>query len=49
VPQVAVTFNDPQGTPTAPKNPDKLPTDVAEEYAGPSTPFLTGEDALKGQ
>jgi hypothetical protein len=26
-----------------------MPSDLADDYAGPSTPFLTAEDALKGE
>lgn len=46
VPQVALTFNDPNGEPVPPTNPDRLPQDVAEEFAGEGTPFRTGQDAL---
>ena len=47
--QVAVTFNDPNGSPVAPKNPDKLPMELAMEFSGLDTSFPTAEDALKGQ
>ena len=49
VSQVAVTFNDPNGSPVPPKNPDRLPLDIAAEYSGEGTAFPTPEDALKGR
>lgn len=48
VSQVATTFNDLAGMPVPPKNADRLPRDMAEEYAGDGTFFLTAEDALTG-
>ncbi|EIW70012.1 hypothetical protein TREMEDRAFT_71488 [Tremella mesenterica DSM 1558] len=45
--QVATTFNEAEGSPVPPTNPDKMPLDLAAEYAGEGTPFLTGESALK--
>lgn len=32
----------------APTNPEKKPLDLAEEYAGPNTPYSTAERALQG-
>ncbi|KAL1411070.1 Transcription elongation factor spt6 [Vanrija albida] len=46
VPSVAVTFNDPQGVPVPPTNPDRLPLEVAEEYSGEGTHFPSAESAL---
>jgi hypothetical protein len=46
---VATTFNDLAGTPVPPKNADRLPKDIAEEYAGEGTFFFTAEDALNGE
>ena len=47
--QVAVNLNDPNGSQVAPKNPDKLPMELAMEFSGPDTSFTTPEDALKGE
>lgn len=49
VSQVAVTFNDLNGNPVPPKNPERLPVDLAEEYSASGTMFPTPEDALKGK
>jgi len=49
VSQVAVTFNDLNGTPVPPKNPERLPMDLAAEFAGKETSFPAPEDALKGE
>lgn len=46
VSQVAVTFNDPNGEPKAPVTPDRMPNDVAAEFAGDNTMFRAPQDAL---
>ncbi|WVW82891.1 transcription elongation factor SPT6 [Kwoniella bestiolae CBS 10118] len=47
VPQVATTFNEPEGQPIPPKNAEKLPNDLAEEFSGPGTAFGSPELALQ--
>ncbi|WWC60952.1 transcription elongation factor SPT6 [Kwoniella dejecticola CBS 10117] len=47
VSQVATTFNEPEGQPIPPKNADKLPNDLAEEFAGQGTAFGSPESALQ--
>ncbi|WVF72010.1 transcription elongation factor SPT6 [Kwoniella sp. CBS 6097] len=47
VSEVAMTFNDPEGVPVPPKNVDKLPTDLAEEFAGSGLAFSTADQALR--
>ncbi|WWD16106.1 transcription elongation factor SPT6 [Kwoniella shandongensis] len=46
VSQVATTFNEPEGQPIPPKNPDRLPNDLAEEFSGEGTLFSSPESAL---
>jgi transcription elongation factor SPT6 len=48
VPTVAVSFNDSDGVVRPPQDADQAPLDLAEEFAGTGTPFLSGGDALKG-
>ncbi|WVR05399.1 transcription elongation factor SPT6 [Kwoniella sp. DSM 27419] len=47
VSQVATTFNEPEGQPVPPKNADKMPTDLAGEFAGEGSAFGGPEQALK--
>ncbi|KAK4686395.1 transcription elongation factor SPT6, partial [Tremellales sp. Uapishka_1] len=47
VPQVATTFNDPNGSPQQPKNAERLPRDLAEDFSGPGTLFASPEQALR--
>lgn len=49
VSQIAVTFNDAEGVPVPPSNPEKLPMDLAEEYSGSGTYFIGAVDALAGE
>lgn len=49
VPTVAVDFNDQGGQPHPPVDPVKLPDDLALEFAGPETPFVTPDAALNGE
>lgn len=47
VPEVATSFNDPNGTVIPPVNASQMPEDLAAEYAGDGTSFLTTDDAIK--
>ncbi|WRT67313.1 transcription elongation factor SPT6 [Kwoniella shivajii] len=47
VSQVATTFNDLKGEPKPPKNAEKLPSELAEEYSGAGTAFGSPEQALQ--
>lgn len=50
VPTVAVDFNDTSGAPPhAPKDVERKPEDLAGEYAGEETPFVSAESALRGE
>ncbi|ORX33718.1 transcription elongation factor SPT6, partial [Kockovaella imperatae] len=46
VSKVAVLFNDPEGKPHSLENPDRMPLDLAEEFAGTGTMFTTAGEAL---
>jgi transcription elongation factor SPT6 len=46
---VALAFNDPEGVPVAPVNPEGRPHELAQEFSGPGTPFTDPEIALKGE
>jgi hypothetical protein len=48
VSQVALAFNDPEGVPVAPVNPEKRPYELAEEFSGPGTSFTDPDAALDG-
>ncbi|OCF71672.1 transcription elongation factor SPT6 [Kwoniella mangroviensis CBS 8886] len=47
VAQVATTFNEPEGQPIPPKNAEKLPNDLADEFSGSGTAFGSPEIALQ--
>ena len=42
-------FSDPDGMPTPPKSAERMPLDLAEEFAGPGTYIIDAEEALKGE
>lgn len=46
---VAVRFNEADGETHASMDVDRAPSDLAEEFAGTGTPYLTGDEALKGE
>jgi hypothetical protein len=43
-----MAFNDPDGVPIAPTNPEKRPFELAEEFSGLGTTFTDAEVALRG-
>jgi hypothetical protein len=49
VSRVALAFNDPEGVPVAPVNPEGRPYELAEEFSGPGTPFTDAEVAIQGE
>jgi hypothetical protein len=49
VSKIALAFNDPEGVPPTPVNPERRPQELAEEFSGPGTHFTDPEAALKGK
>lgn len=49
VSRIATAFNEAGGEAVAPKDVERAPLDLAGEFSGTGTPFLTADDALQGE